>query len=247
MAAWADSLDVGRGVRVDMETPDVRLELDDIFLRYELVPSVNQDTVVTLSANTDIATFIYDPLPEGPGDGIRLGGAPAWRTTITTDIPTELDGPPALCSLLGCPFRLTPENVSHASLVLQTRPTPPAFQPSDSARVEARAVLSPELLPKAPLGPSLFSDTPLQLTGLSIPGAAFGEGGSLLVGLPITDFVRALVADPPEDGPPPPNTLALLSAFEPFSISFAEFAGPGGPGAPYLRLIVTVADSVRLP
>ena len=248
LAAWADSLEVGRGVRIDMETPDVRLELNDVFLRFEMVPSVNRDTVLTLTADTDTATFIYTPLPDPPASGIRVGGAPAWRTAITTDIPRELTGPPELCALVGCPFRLTPENLSHASLVLETREVmPAAFQPSDSARIDARPVLSPERLPRAPLGSSLITLFGNLQGGLPVAGAAFGADNPTRVSLPITEFVRALLDEPPEEGPAPSGTLALLAAFEPFSVTFAEFAGPGGPGAPFLRLLVTVADSVRLP
>ena len=45
----------------------------------------------------------------------------------------------------------------------------------------------------------------------------------------------------------PPKTLALLSLFEPVSIAFASFHGPGDENAPFLKLIVTVGRSVELP
>ena len=34
---------------------------------------------------------------------------------------------------------------------------------------------------------------------------------------------------------------------EPFSFSFGSFVGPGQPGEPVLRLLITVSDPVGLP
>jgi hypothetical protein len=48
-------------------------------------------------------------------------------------------------------------------------------------------------------------------------------------------------------GLPYPNTLALLSPFEPLSIAYGSFHGPGTGFAPVLKLIVTVGPSVELP
>ena len=57
----------------------------------------------------------------------------------------------------------------------------------------------------------------------------------------MTAFFRDLMAGVDSVTQEPlPNTLALLSTFEPFSISFASFYGPGTPQAPVLKLIVTV-------
>ena len=249
LEAWAvDSVEVLRGVRVDMETEGRRLELGGLFFHYDLEPSVRQDTILTVPGILGRPTFIYAPDPGPPLTGIRLGGAPAWRTTISTSIPRELTGPEELCATLGCPFVLTPESVSHVSLVLSTRAvTPVGFQPIDSARVDVRTVLAPDRLPKAPLGESLVLIIPDFLGGVTVPPQAFRGEAGLGVALPITDFVRTLVAEPSGSGPAPPHTLALLSPFEPSSISFAEFIGPGEAGAPYVRLLITVADPVRLP
>ena len=48
-------------------------------------------------------------------------------------------------------------------------------------------------------------------------------------------------------GNPAPNTLVLLSVFEPFSITFASFEGPGSANEPYLRLVLTIGPPVELP
>jgi hypothetical protein len=59
--------------------------------------------------------------------------------------------------------------------------------------------------------------------------------------------VRSILAGDSTGGFPPPQSLALLSAFEPASLAFVSFFGPGTPGAPVLKLIVTAGGSVQLP
>ena len=46
---------------------------------------------------------------------------------------------------------LTADRITHAGLVLTTRPVEAAFRPSDSLGVQARAVIAPEVLPKSPI------------------------------------------------------------------------------------------------
>lgn len=240
--SWTDTAEAGRGVRLDVETGGVRLDLNSLQLRYQGVPSVRPDTVIDFSAGTRRLTFIYTPFPEPPPQGIRIGGAPAWRTVIRTDIPRVLTGPPELCAALGCPFELTTQNLNHASLVLHSRTVEPAaFQPSDTVRLDVRPVLAPDRLPKSPLGPSFVAGG-----GRPVPPEAFGEGAPQRIAIPITTFVRSQISET-EEGEEPPNTLALLSAFEPLSISFASFVGPGEEGEPFLRLIITRSDTVQLP
>ena len=246
VAALTDTADVERGIRLSLETPGERLQVSGVSLRLDARPSINPDTVVQLTAIDRELTFIYAPFPEPPPEGVRVGGVPAWRTTFGVRLPETLSGPPALCAAVGCPLRLTPEAVSHAELVLTTRPTSPAaFQPTDTVRLDVRAVLAPERLPKAPLGGSFLAS--LGLTGAPIPASAFAAGGARTVAVPLTPFVRALVDEVEEGEDPPPSTLALLSVFEPISISFASFVGPGEAGEPYLRLLVTASDPVELP
>jgi hypothetical protein len=153
-----------------------------------------------------------------------------------------LTGPAALCEKVQCPFALDPSRINAAVLVLTSRATEPAFQPSDTVRVDARAVLAPERLPKSPLGDPFLGG------GFGFPVApdAFGEAAGTAVELPVTPFVRDLVRDTTFTGAPAPHHLALLSLFEPLSIAYASFAGPGQEGAPYLRMIVTTADTVEI-
>lgn len=232
-----DTLQSGDGVRLDLLTPGVRMNLLSTDLRLYSRPNVNQDTLITLNAPPIAQTFIYDPFPEPEVGGIRIGGAPSWRTVLTLDLPDGLEGSAALCAELGCPIELTPGRLNSATLILTTVATQAAFQPADSLFLDARAVLAPDLLPKSPLGTSLVGGL-----GVSIAPEAFGTAPGRTISIPVTTFVRSLVD---ESGQKVPD-LVLLTPLEPFSIGFGSFAGPGQVGAPQLRLILTVADTVEI-
>ncbi|MEX2467948.1 MAG: hypothetical protein WD995_13645 [Gemmatimonadota bacterium] len=244
VADWSDASDPSRGGRLDLVTEGHRLAISSVQLRLDARPSVNPDTIVSLNVAEREITFIYDPEPEVPTDGIRVGGAPAWRTVFDLQAPTELTGPPELCSAVGCPVTLEPGQISYAALVLRSRPTEAAFQPRDSLGLDVREVLSRDALPKAPLGSPIFGSQ-----GLRYAASLFGDDGGTAVEIPITPLVRNLVEGvDPETQIPFPNTIALLSAFEPRSIAYGSFYGPGsGANAPVLKLIVTVGASVELP
>lgn len=240
VALFQDTTGVRRTARLDMVTPGELVEMASVALRVDARPSVNPDTVVVLPAGAAQSTFIYTPFPDPPPDGIRAGGAPAWRTVLTVDIPTVLNGPAALCEQVGCPFTLEPSRLNHASLILTSRTSAPAaFQPTDSLLLDVRPVLVPERLPKAPLGSSF-----LGILGRGVEPEAFGAEAGKKIPITITEFVRSLInPDAPEDLP---NSVALLSLLEPFSIGFGDFDGPGDPGEPVLRLILTASDTVEI-
>jgi hypothetical protein len=98
-------------------------------------------------------------------------------------------------------------------------------------------------MPKAPLGSSLIGTS----LGRRVAGAAFGSQPGARFEVPITSFLRALVVGQDESGRVAPNTLALLSAIEPSTITFASFVGPGATGEPVLRLVLTIGPPVELP
>ena len=97
-------------------------------------------------------------------------------------------------------------------------------------------------MPKSPLGPSLSSGF-----GSVVAPGLFGDGEGGQVEIPITNFVRAILQGDSVGGFAPPPSLVLMSAFEPSSFTYASFQGPGTPGAPVLKLIVTAGRSVQLP
>jgi len=189
------------------------------------------------------ATFVYTPYPTPPPDGIRIGGAPAWRTLMDLTIPEVLDGDPEFCAVVTCPHTLKPGEISYAALRLTSSASDPAFQPTDSVRLDVRPVLDRSAMPKSPLGTSLIQSD----LGRAVPPSAFGSAPGQTIEVPFTEFARDLLRGVDEDGYPPANTLALLSVFEPFSISFASFEGPGSPGEPVLTIVVTIGPAVELP
>lgn len=240
VAAWSDTTDLTRGIRLSTEVPGVRLQLRTALMWLETLPSINPDTLIQVLAGTENITFIYDPLPTAPDDGIRVGGAPAWRTVLDLDIPPALDGPPALCDQLGCPLELSEDHISYAALRLTTQAERAAFAPSDTISIDLRMVMVPDVLPKSPLGPSLSG-----IAGVLLAPEWFAPPGGHVVEVPVTGLVQDLLRGETADGDPVSTTVALLSTFEPLSIEYASFEGlgaaPGGPprpGEPELRLIL---------
>ncbi|MYE18116.1 MAG: hypothetical protein F4Y07_16725 [Gemmatimonadetes bacterium] len=240
VASWSDTADLARGVRLSTEAPGVRLQLRSALMWIETMPSLNPDTLIQVLAGTDAITFIYDPVPTAPERGMRIGGAPAWRTVLDLDIPPALDGPPALCAQLGCPLELSEDHISYAALRLTTQAEQAAFAPSDTISIDLRMVMVPSVLPKSPLGPSLSG-----IAGVILSPEWFAPPGGHVVEVPVTGLVQDLLRGETADGDPVSTTVALLSTFEPLSIEYASFEGigaaPGGParpGEPELRLIL---------
>lgn len=236
---WADSTDSSRGMRVSTRAEGVRLSLFTPTLRLETRPSINQDTIIELPVGVSDLLFVYDPLPDPPPEGIRVGGVPAWRSTLDLTVPKQLTGPPELCAKVSCPVELSPEVVSFAGLRLTTTEGPAAFTPSDTLSMDLRSVLAPDLLPKSPLGASQTG-----IAGELLLPAWFNTELGHVVELPLTALIRDLLRGETEDGDPVSSTLALLSAFEPLSLEFATFLGGGTEDAPTLRLILTFSERV---
>ena len=244
-ARWVDNADQSRGGRIEADTDGVRLMLTGARLRVIMRPSIRPDTLVEDSVRLIEGTAVYDPPPSMPV-GLRVGGAPAWRSIMEITVP-QFTGPPELCAAVlgGCPFTAEAGHISYAALALTSRATEAVFQPTDTVRLDVRAVLSPPTLPKSPLGLSETGGL-----GMSISPEVFGALEGSVVEVPITAFVRTLLAGPGAGGVAevdPPSTLALTSVTEPFSLSFASFFGPAEPGEPVLKLILTVGTPQVLP
>jgi hypothetical protein len=240
---WQDTLaDTASmvGARLSALTPGARLKVTNVALRLDTRSSLRPDTALVLSVNRSDLTFVYDPPPAAPTDGIRVGGVPAWRSVIDVNVPRTLDGPPELCALVQCPMTLTKDQITYAALVLHTKAGDTAYAPSDSVYLDARPVFDRTLLPKAPLGGSLITSG----LGRRLPASFFGADQGTSVEIPITTWMQAVVADTTNTGP---RAVALLSTYEPFGISYASFYGPGSTLAPTLRLVVTVGPPVEHP
>ncbi len=242
VAEWADISDPSKSARIELLTEGERIEIRGAVLQLSTRPSLNPDTTIFLPVLRRDISFIYNPSPEPPPDGIRVGGVPAWRTVLDVHMPEQLDGPEALCAVVTCPVALHASELNYAAIVFRSRRTEEAFQPTDTVGIDARPVLSRETLPKAPLGSSM-----LGLAGRLLGPEVFGDQAGQDIEIPITLFARDLITGETDVGLEPPETLALLSLREPVSIAFASFHGPGSEKAPFLRLIVTVGRSVGLP
>lgn len=234
VAEWGDTANLGRGLRLSTTTPGGRLRVSSSLLRLDTRPSINPDTVIELAAPSRINTFIYAPTPSQPRKTLRVGGAPAWRSVIHLDLPTELDGPPELCEALGCPVEIGEEHVSFAALRLITRVGPRAFAPSDTIPVDLRSVLAPEVLPKSPLGSS-------RIGAQEVPPDLFAAPAGEVLELPVTTLVRDLLRGETVSGGPISSSAAILTAAEPYSIDHLTFEGAESPLAPALRVILIFA------
>ena len=244
MAAWADTSDVSRGVLVAMEDAGRRIVLEAARLRLIVRPSLLPDTLVEDTALGGESSFIYDPLPGLPTEGLRVGGAPSWRTVVSLDLPRVLDGPAEVCAVVVCPFDLveTGAQVNLAELVLTTRMSDPAYALFDTLTVDLRTVVAPELLPKSPLGAQLAG-----AFGKSLLPVMFSEASDTRIAFPMTGIVTDLLLGDSAKLANTPDNVVFLSLIEPPSLGFASFHGPGTPGAPALRLVLTVAGTLTLP
>ena len=233
IAAWSDTTDFSRGVRVSTTTPGVRLRVSRVVLRLETRPSSNPDTIIQVPSSTELRTFIYSPVVAPPFKTLRVGGVPAWRTVIDLNIPTVLNRPDELCDLVGCPVEITADHVSFAALRLTTRTGARAFSPTDTLSLDLRSVLAPEILPKSPLGPSRSGPF-----GTLAPHEWFQAPAQDIAEIPLTGLVRDLLRGETVDGDSVSNTIAILSAFEPLSVEYMTFDWASSPGAPSLRIVL---------
>lgn len=243
VAEWADTTDLSRGARIEIFDVGPRLQINASRLNLHVQPASNPDTIVQVSVSSRSTTFIYSPFPDPPPDGIRIGGAPSWRTVLDVGIPAQIDGPAEFCAVVSCPHTLEAGQISFAALKLTSRTSPAAFQPTDTVRLDVRPVFDRSAMPKSPLGPSLVGAT----LGRAVASDAFGASPGAVIEIPFTTFARDLLGGEDEDGDPAPNTLALLSVFEPLSIGFASFEGPGSASEPVLRLVLTIGPAMELP
>ena len=142
---------------------------------------------------------------------------------------------------MGCEVDLTDVDLNLAELVLTTRQTEPEFQPQDTTRVNILPVLSPELLPRSPLGRAVLPFL------RSFPPELFSIQAGTQVALSLTTLVTEILGTAATTDTVPVTSIALFSNPEPTRIGFASFEGAGGAGAPALRLLYTIANPVGLP
>ena len=241
VAIWNDTASAEQGVRIDALTEGVRLQAYTFRLHLTTRPASNPDTLIDLVVQPRWRSFVYNPVLESPESEFRIGGVPAWRTVFDMDFPRVLDGPPELCEKVECPLEISEENINAASLWLTSKEPPSGFRPSDTLRIDVREVLEPSRLPKSPLGSSLAG-----YLGITVPPEVFGDSTGTQVEIPMAGYVASLIRADTTGVDQLSRTMALLSSFEPLSLPFASFYGPGSPYEPEMRLILTVGGKVEL-
>jgi hypothetical protein len=242
--ALADRSASTRGVALETTTQGAYLRVFDSQLRLRVRPSSRPDTTVFVSPGVPDFTTIQSASVETGPDRVLVGGAPAFRTSFRMNLPATVEASgPACGGPPTCQVELTPDRLVYAALVLQTRAAPAAtLAPADTASVDLRPVLAPELLPRAPLG------VPASVQPRRIPPTVFRFGSETRVEVGLTRYIRDLIREPDPEAAPIPNTLSLVSTSEPSGLGVATFAGPAAAqGAPRLRLILTRSDGVSLP
>jgi len=231
----------GGKLLVAVTEPGVFLHLVEVVLRLTTSAASRPSEIFEETVDVGFMSYMFDPAPTAPLGWLRVGGTPSWRSVLTMSIPSIIPGTPEVCGAVGCEVDLTTVNLNLAELVLTTRQTELVFQPLDTLSVDVRSVLSPELLPKSPLGGPL----------LVFPKRIAPELFSIQAGTQVSLSVTALVAEALEvgalTGTVPVTSVALFHVPEPLTIGFMSFEGAGGTGAPALRLLYTIGNPVALP
>ena len=242
VAAWEDLDRADRGFRVTSLTEGSRLRIADAELRVLARPSINPDTLIEVSTSERQMTFVYSPRPPLSSEAFQIGGAPARRATFRIEVPELLEGDPDLCAAVSCPVTINADLLVYAGLELRSRQSPnPGFQPLESIALDLRPALSPERLPRSPLG------SPIQ-PQVRMVSPEFFSSEPGVVEIPMTRYVRDLLrGESSLTGERVSSTMTILTEPEPRSLELGTFHGPGTEEAPTLRLIFTFSDGVHLP
>jgi hypothetical protein len=236
IALWTES-GRAKGGLLAMEKSGQRVRAADVLLRVDARPSVKPDTVVTITVRAATPIFLYDPPAQRQGGELLVGGIPEWRTYLrwrpgidTLSIPCPQVGP-------NCVIRLAEANINYAALILRIAEPPPGFLPQDSTRMITSPVLASPLSPleRSPLA----SNVGVGIEFLSPSRFQNPQGDETEV--PVTPFLRRLLADTTSDGEPVSPWMAILPLVTGFDVGLAAFEP-----TPRLRLILTVARELQL-
>jgi hypothetical protein len=237
IAAWRDTANAGRGALIVTETNGARLRVSSAVLRVQARSTIRPDTVVNLDVSAGITHFIFNPMPPAPpGNELRVGGVPTWRTLlgIREDIADLTFPCPGVAN---CQVNLASAHINRAELLLQPKTPPPGFILEDTTFTRAHTLsVTPSVpLQRSPLGVELCGGaTSCILAGRTVP-QMFGDPPSAQpVALDITNYLIALVNEDIDDSLRPAFSLALLAPNEPNTFGIATFAA-----GPRLRIVLT--------
>ncbi|HUF70994.1 MAG TPA: hypothetical protein VMM79_20255 [Longimicrobiales bacterium] len=237
IALWSDATMRARGGLIAMETSGARVRIADILLRVDVRPSVKPDTLLTVTVRPDTPRFIHDPQVQRQANEFLVGGIPEWRTYLRWRSGLDTVSLPCPQISAGCVIRLADANINYAALILTLTEPPPGFLPQDTSRIITAPVLASTLTPleRSPLAP----DVGVGIESLAADRFRNPVGDETEV--PVTSFLRRLLADTTFDGAPVSPWMALLPILSGIDIGVAAFEP-----APRLRLILTVARELQL-
>jgi len=237
IALWSDTSTRARGGALVMETSGARVRIADVLLRLDIRPSVKPDTVVTTTVRSANPIFVYDPPVERPATTLLVGGIPEWRTYLRWRDGIDTLSIPCPQISADCVVRLGDANINYAALLMRLTQPPAGFLPQDSTRIISAPLLASELSPleRSPLGNAVG-------VGIEFLGPdRFVDPVDDVTQIPVTPFLRRLVADTTSDGAPVSPWMALLPLVSRFDLGIAAFE----PN-PKLRVVVTVARELQL-
>ena len=237
IAAWADTMNAARGAVVIMETAGIRAVATDFVLRVDARSTLNPDTVVTTTIRPPERTFLFDPVLAAAGVEPLVGGNPAWRAYF--EFNSGIDTLTVACpdAPVTCRIPLRDADITFAAMQLVPRVSPPGFLPSDSMQLVSRLLLVSDIapLPRSPLGAAIGVTR-----GFVRRTRFLAPAGGDPIEIPVTEYVRALVADT-STAVPLTRWIAVHPGIEGIDIGVAAF-----DPMPRLRLVLTVASELQL-
>ncbi|HSJ15250.1 MAG TPA: hypothetical protein VK939_12590, partial [Longimicrobiales bacterium] len=233
LAGWRDTTDATRGVLVRMVDGTGRLRTTAPVLRVQQRSSL-RDTVVTSFVSPTVRDFIYTPMLPTESSEIRSGGLPGWRTFL--HFRSDLRDLIVSCGP-DCTGPLHSFEITRAELVLQPTAPLPGFRPEVAIAPTAHLGL---VSPEVPLRRSLLGSAIGTVSELLEP-ERFADGAApVFIGL--TDYLRLVVADSPDDPDFYRPEWLVLTPGAQTTFGFGTFAA-----GPRLRLVLSTAQENQLP
>ena len=229
VAQWRDTANTSRGALIVSETNNTRVRLRSVTLRLQARSNIQQDTVFNLDVPAATSAFIFNPQPPAPGNQLRVGGVPAWRSII--GVNENLRNLTFPCpGVTDCQIRLDRAHINLAELLLQPVSAPAGFIPEDSTFVQVRALLVTPGVPlqRSPVGVPVGNSEIIRASLFGSPPSATP------IRINVTNYIVALVDEDIPETSRPPVALTLMQFNEPATFGFNAFAS-----GPRLRIVLT--------
>lgn len=129
-----------------------RVRTDGFILRAGAHPkSAAPDTVIQVSSSGGRQQYVFTPEPPRSATALEVGGIRSARALFRLDLEQRVPGC-AAGSVTCADVALEDVTLNEVALLLRPVPVPGGFEPRDTAAVNLRRVVEPELGARAPLG-----------------------------------------------------------------------------------------------